>query len=99
MEENIYQQIKDIEKIEALSIDSNKEYEVCSQEDSFGEEIKENSVFIVAGSFFGDEGKGKMTDAIASNPSVKIIARVNSGENAGHSVCNGEKQFVFHLTP
>ena len=39
-------------------------------------------------------------DAIARHPGVKVVARVNSGENAGHTVIgeNGVK-YDFHLCP
>jgi len=54
----------------------------------------------VAGAFFGDEGKGKTVDAIASHPKVKIVARVNSGENAGHTVISAEGiKYAFNLCP
>lgn len=62
--------------------------------------ISSSQVLAVAGGFFGDEGKGKTVDAIARHPDVKIVARVNSGENAGHTVIgeNGTK-YHFHLCP
>ena len=57
-------------------------------------------VLLVAGANFGDEGKGKTVDAIARHPAVKVVARVNSGENAGHTVI-GETgtEYDFHLCP
>ena len=52
------------------------------------------------GAYFGDEAKGKTVDAIARHPAVQVVARVNSGENAGHTVIgeNGVK-YDFHLCP
>uniref|UniRef100_A0A0A9XHA8 Adenylosuccinate synthetase n=1 Tax=Lygus hesperus TaxID=30085 RepID=A0A0A9XHA8_LYGHE len=59
-----------------------------------------NNVIIVAGSFFGDEGKGKTVDAVAHHPECTCIARVNSGENAGHTVYDSKgRKFVFNLAP
>ena len=57
-------------------------------------------VILVPGAYFGDEGKGKTVDAIARHPAVTVVARVNSGENAGHTVVSdaGHK-YDFHLCP
>lgn len=56
------------------------------------------------GAYFGDEGKGKTVDAIAHHPKVNIVARVNSGENAGHTVfgltpAGAMHKFAFNLCP
>ena len=52
---------------------------------------------IVVGSQWGDEGKGKATDALG--PHVDYVVKFNGGNNAGHTVVvNGEK-FAFHLLP
>ena len=61
--------------------------------------IDKHQVIMVAGAFFGDEGKGKSIDAIAHHPKCGIVARVNSGENAGHTVFANGKKFIFHLAP
>jgi len=62
--------------------------------------VEAHDVLIVAGSFFGDEGKGKTVDAIAKHKDVAIVARTNSGENAGHTVFDKEgRKYVFHLAP
>lgn len=62
--------------------------------------VEANNVLVVAGSYFGDEGKGKTVAALCSHPKVKIIARTNSGENAGHTVFDeNNKKFVFNLCP
>ena len=51
----------------------------------------------VVGAQWGDEGKGKVVDAMAS--SFDYIARYAGGHNAGHTViCNGKK-FVLQLLP
>ena len=59
--------------------------------------IGKNQVACVTGAFFGDEAKGKMVDELSKVSDA--IARVNSGENAGHTVYHDGKKFVFHLIP
>lgn len=55
------------------------------------------SVTAVIGTQWGDEGKGKIVDALSSK--YNIIARAAGGANAGHTIyLNGEKH-VFHLMP
>lgn len=62
--------------------------------------IDAHDVIIVAGAFFGDEGKGKSVDAIAKHPRCTVVARTNSGENAGHTVFDEHgRKYVFHLAP
>ncbi|KPI89672.1 putative adenylosuccinate synthetase [Leptomonas seymouri] len=62
--------------------------------------IENNDIIIVAGAFFGDEGKGKTVDAVAHHPLCTSVARVNSGENAGHTVFDKKgRKFVFNLAP
>lgn len=56
---------------------------------------------IVVGLQCGDEGKGKIVDYFTStdtNP-APLIARVNGGPNAGHTVVVGTKTYTFHLLP
>lgn len=55
------------------------------------------SVKIIVGSFFGDEGKGKIVDLLSEQ--VDIVARYQGGANAGHTVCIGDKTYVLHLIP
>ena len=56
-----------------------------------------NKVDVVLGSFYGDEGKGKIIDYLGGNSSVAV--RATGGNNAGHSIeVDGEK-YVFHLIP
>ncbi|MFW6074195.1 MAG: adenylosuccinate synthase [Chloroflexota bacterium] len=54
-------------------------------------------VTIVLGGQWGDEGKGKIIDALAS--SADIVIRANGGANAGHTVVNDDGIFKFHLIP
>lgn len=52
---------------------------------------------IVVGSQWGDEGKGKITDYLASQ--ADMVLRCQGGSNAGHTiVANGEKH-ALHLVP
>ncbi len=52
---------------------------------------------IIMGGQWGDEGKGKLTDALASNASMVI--RANGGSNAGHTVKTDRGTFKLHLVP
>lgn len=55
------------------------------------------SSFIVLGAQWGDEGKGKMTDFLAEG--ADVVVRFQGGNNAGHTVEVGEKQYKLHLIP
>jgi adenylosuccinate synthase len=55
------------------------------------------SSFIVLGAQWGDEGKGKMTDYLAE--SANVVVRSQGGNNAGHTVEVGDKQYKLHLIP
>lgn len=55
------------------------------------------SAFIVLGALWGDEGKGKMTDYLAEE--ANVVVRYQGGNNAGHTVEVGEKQYKLHLIP
>ena len=55
------------------------------------------SSFAVLGAQWGDEGKGKMTDYLAEE--AQVIVRFQGGNNAGHTVEVGEKQYKLHLIP
>jgi len=52
---------------------------------------------VVAGAQWGDEGKGKIVDLLASK--VQVVVRYNGGHNAGHTVIVGGKKTVLHLVP
>jgi adenylosuccinate synthase len=52
---------------------------------------------IVVGAQWGDEGKGRMVDLLASK--AKIVARFSGGDNAGHTVTVGEEIYKLHLVP
>jgi len=54
---------------------------------------------IVLGAQWGDEGKGKATDLLATSTTIDYVVRTSGGHNAGHTiVINGEK-FATHLLP
>ncbi len=55
------------------------------------------AVTVVVGSQWGDEGKGKVVDLLASK--FDIVARYQGGANAGHTIKWGEKEYVLHLLP
>ena len=55
------------------------------------------SAFIVLGAHWGDEGKGKMTDYLAEE--ANVVVRYQGGNNAGHTVEVGDKQYKLHLIP
>jgi len=52
---------------------------------------------VIAGAQWGDEGKGKIVDHLASR--VQVVARYNGGHNAGHTVIFGSERLVLHLIP
>lgn len=56
-----------------------------------------SKVDVVLGSFFGDEGKGKIIDYLSTNANVSI--RCSGGNNAGHTIKVNGKKFAFHLIP
>ncbi len=51
----------------------------------------------IIGAQWGDEGKGKVIDELASH--VDFVARYQGGGNAGHRVVHGGEEFAFHLVP
>lgn len=51
----------------------------------------------VVGSQWGDEGKGKLIDILSMEKDLTV--RYQGGNNAGHTVCVGDKEYVFHLLP
>lgn len=52
---------------------------------------------VIMGGQWGDEGKGKLTDALASGASM--VVRANGGSNAGHTVKTDKGTFKLHLVP
>lgn len=54
-------------------------------------------VVVVVGAQWGDEGKGKVVDYLASR--ADIVIRYNGGANAGHTIVHNGKKFAFHHIP
>jgi adenylosuccinate synthase len=52
---------------------------------------------IVLGAQWGDEGKGRVTDAFAQ--SADFVVRYQGGNNAGHTLIIGEERFALSLIP
>lgn len=52
---------------------------------------------IILGAQWGDEGKGKMTDYLAQE--ADVVVRGQGGDNAGHTVEVGDKQYKLHSIP
>ncbi len=56
-----------------------------------------SKIDVVLGTFFGDEGKGKVIDYLASKADVAI--RCSGGNNAGHTIKVDGVKYAFHLVP
>lgn len=52
---------------------------------------------VIVGAQWGDEAKGKLVDVLGSQSDV--VVRYSGGNNAGHTVLVGPKEFKFHLIP
>jgi adenylosuccinate synthase len=56
-----------------------------------------NAVDIIFGLSWGDEGKGKISNAISKN--YDMVCRWNGGPNAGHTVYINNKKYKTHIIP
>ena len=56
-----------------------------------------SKVDVVLGTFYGDEGKGKIIDYLSSKADVSV--RCSGGNNAGHTIKVNNKKYAFHLIP
>jgi adenylosuccinate synthase len=52
---------------------------------------------VLVGAQWGDEGKGKASDALGAR--VDYVVKYNGGNNAGHTVVVGEETYALHLLP
>src|SRR5690625_40619 len=52
---------------------------------------------VLIGAQWGDEGKGKATDALGSR--IDYVVKFNGGNNAGHTVVVGGEKYALHLLP
>lgn len=59
------------------------------------EEVMSN--FVVTGTQWGDEGKGKVVDLLARR--ADLVVRFGGGNNAGHTLVVGERTVILHLVP
>ena len=51
----------------------------------------------IVGINWGDEGKGRMVDLLSRN--YKIVCRYQGGNNAGHTIDDGNMKVVLNLLP
>ena len=58
---------------------------------------KAMSATLIIGSQWGDEGKGKIIDALSKN--ADYVIRFQGGNNAGHTIINPFGTFKMHLVP
>ncbi|HME89214.1 MAG TPA: adenylosuccinate synthase [Chthoniobacterales bacterium] len=52
---------------------------------------------ILIGAQWGDEGKGKIIDALTSK--ADVIVRSQGGNNAGHTIAHDGETYILHLIP
>ena len=52
---------------------------------------------VLVGTQWGDEGKGKATDALGGQ--ADYVVKFNGGNNAGHTVVVGQEEYALHLLP
>ena len=52
---------------------------------------------VVVGTQWGDEGKGKLTDLLASE--MQMVVRYQGGHNAGHTIVVAGEKFALQLVP
>ena len=55
------------------------------------------STYVIVGTQWGDEGKGKIIDVLS--PKADYIVRYQGGNNAGHTVVVNDDKFIPHLLP
>ena len=55
------------------------------------------SGYVVVGTQWGDEGKGKIVDVLSSK--MDYVVRFQGGNNAGHTVVVNGKKTILHLLP
>jgi adenylosuccinate synthase len=59
--------------------------------------VKTPEVTAIIGGQWGDEGKGKIVDYLATD--ADVVIRSQGGDNAGHTVINDKGKFGLHLVP
>ncbi len=56
-----------------------------------------NKADLIIGTQWGDEGKGKIVDMLASN--YDVVCRSGGGHNAGHTILVNGTRYALHLVP
>jgi len=98
--QEVWEGTRNTPRISELDFKNTRRFQILSEKEVLYPIIDAHDVIVVAGAFFGDEGKGKTVAGIAYHPDIGIIVRTNSGENAGHTVYDEHgNKFVFHLAP
>ena len=59
--------------------------------------IDKGGTVVLLGLQWGDEGKGKLADALCAE--VDLVVRYQGGHNAGHTVMHNGTKHIFHLLP
>lgn len=59
--------------------------------------LEKMATVVIVGAQWGDEGKGKITDLLASQ--ADMVVRYQGGNNAGHTVLVDGEVFKLHLIP
>ena len=54
---------------------------------------------VVLGAQWGDEGKGKATDQLATTDTIDYVVRTSGGHNAGHTIVIDGEKYATHLLP
>ena len=54
---------------------------------------------VILGAQWGDEGKGKATDLLATTETIDYVVRTSGGHNAGHTIVVDGQKFATHLLP
>jgi adenylosuccinate synthase len=54
---------------------------------------------VILGAQWGDEGKGKATDLLATSQTIDYVVRTSGGHNAGHTIVVDGEKFATHLLP
>lgn len=54
---------------------------------------------VVLGAQWGDEGKGKATDLLATSETIDYVVRTSGGHNAGHTIVIDGERYATHLLP
>lgn len=70
---------------------------VCQIAKFIGNGVLDLSAKVVVGVQWGDEGKGKVIDILASR--ADVVVRAQGGNNAGHTVQSGSEVYKLHLIP